>query len=92
MATSKISWIPEENSDAGGFEATGFLTILGQPKLRAVELLVRETAQNSWDARIGKSQVSMTFSGLSCKSGDTTYDTLKNEIFRDLPKKAIFLQ
>jgi hypothetical protein len=90
MGPSAISWIPEENSEAGGFEATGFLSILGQPKLRSVELLVRETAQNSWDARIGKSLVSMTFSGSSCRSGDIIHNTLRNEIFSDLPKKDIF--
>ena len=90
MGNAAISWIPEENSEAGGFEATGFLSILGQPKLRSVELLVRETAQNSWDARIGKSTVHMTFSGVSCRSGDISYNALRNEIFSDLPKKDIF--
>jgi len=90
MGAAAISWFPEENGEAGGFEATGFLSILGQPKLRPVELLVRETAQNSWDARIGKLTVSMAFSGVNCGSSDIAYTTLQNEIFLDRPKKDIF--
>ena len=90
MGGAPISWIPEENGEAGGFEATGFLSILGQPKLRPVELLVRETAQNSWDARIGKLTVSMEFSGINCDSNDIAHDTLRNEVFLNRPSKNIF--
>jgi hypothetical protein len=46
MSKKEILWRPEEQGLAGGFEAAGFLTLLGKPDLRAVEILVRETVQN----------------------------------------------
>lgn len=37
---------------AGDIDGTGTQRLLGQPDLDLVDLLVRETAQNSWDARL----------------------------------------
>jgi hypothetical protein len=82
----QINWIPEENGEAGGFEAAGFLKLLGAPELEDVEILVRETAQNSWDARSGKELVYMEFNGATLTKGDTEYHALVNEIFRQKPK------
>ena len=86
----KINWLPEENGIAGGFEAAGFLRLLGVPSLHNVELLVRETAQNSWDARSGKSQVDMQFIGKVLEKGNTEYSALVDKFFANTPKKSQF--
>jgi len=87
---TQINWIPEEHADAGGFEAAGFLKLLGVPKLHNVELLVRETAQNSWDARAGKSSVEMEYRGVSVAKGNPTHQALVQEFFTNKPKREIF--
>lgn len=44
-------WIPEKYPPSGTMGAAGFLKLLGRPRLDPLTVLVRETAQNSWDAR-----------------------------------------
>src|SRR5690625_1961885 len=46
-----MEWIPESFPRAGGLAAAGFYKLLGRPSLDPLTVLVRETAQNSWDAR-----------------------------------------
>lgn len=41
----------------GDLDGEGALKLLGQPDLHPVAILVRETAQNSWDARLGEQTV-----------------------------------
>lgn len=48
-----LDWIPEKFPPSGGLAAEGFAKLLGRPKLDPLTVLVRETAQNSWDARDG---------------------------------------
>lgn len=48
-----LDWIPERFSPSGGLAADGFAKLLGRPNLDPLAVLVRETAQNSWDARDG---------------------------------------
>lgn len=48
-----MKWIPEPKPPAGGLAAEGFYKLLGRPRLDPLTVLVRETAQNSWDARLG---------------------------------------
>jgi hypothetical protein len=86
----KINWLPEENGLAGGFEAAGFLRLLGVPSLHNVELLVRETAQNSWDARANKAIVEMQFIGKQFDKGSTEHTALVEKFFSHKPKKNQF--
>lgn len=46
-----LTWFPKRNG-AGDIDGAGSRRLLGQPELDLCNLLVRETAQNSWDARI----------------------------------------
>lgn len=60
----KLDWIPEQYSPAGGLAAAGFYKLLGRPRLDPLTVLVRETAQNSWDARDpGEEQVDFSIEG-----------------------------
>lgn len=86
----KVNWLPEENGLAGGFEAAGFLRLLGVPSLHNVELLVRETAQNSWDARLGKATVEMQFIGKQIDKGSDEHTALIDRFFSNKPKKSHF--
>ena len=42
----------------GNISAEGASKLLGRPSLSPLELLLRETLQNSWDASIGEKKVS----------------------------------
>lgn|GEM_PF-3116450 len=88
--STDVNWVPEPFPETGGMEALGFIKLLGQPSLSSVELLVRETAQNSWDARIPGKQVQMTFKGFTAQKGSPLYSALVNGFFRDLPTKGTF--
>lgn len=46
-----VTWVPEKFAASGGLAATGFYNLLGRPRLDPLAVLVREAAQNSWDAR-----------------------------------------
>lgn len=46
-----LTWLPEPYPRTGGLAAEGFYKLLGRPRLDPLAVLVRETAQNSWDAR-----------------------------------------
>ena len=46
-----LAWVPELNPASGTIGASGFKKLLGRPKMDPLTVLVRETAQNSWDAR-----------------------------------------
>jgi hypothetical protein len=48
-----LEWVPEYYPPSGGLAAAGFYRLLGRPRLDPLTVLVRETAQNSWDARDG---------------------------------------
>ena len=46
----EMDWLPETYPASGGLAAAGFYKLLGRPRLDPLTVLVRETAQNSWDA------------------------------------------
>lgn len=52
--TEPLAWFPKV-CGPGDIIGDGAKKLLGQPKLDPVALLVRETAQNSWDARLAES-------------------------------------
>jgi hypothetical protein len=85
-----LKWSPEPFPASGGLAAEGFVALLGQTGLHDLEILVRETAQNSWDARAGRSLVKMQFSGFELCKGSDGYRVLTDVIFRDRPSKAQF--
>jgi hypothetical protein len=51
-----MEWIPEKYPPSGTIGAAGFYKLLGRPQLDPLTVLVRETAQNSWDARSPRRQ------------------------------------
>lgn len=48
-----LRWFPKEFR-AGDMDGTGGDRLLGRTELSPLEVLIRETAQNSWDARLNK--------------------------------------
>lgn len=51
--TQTLEWVAKAFTP-GDFDGAGQERILGMSRLSAVEILIRETAQNSWDARLKK--------------------------------------
>lgn len=51
--SARCEWYPKKFS-AGDMTGEGSQRILGRPMVNPVELMVRETAQNSWDARLAQ--------------------------------------
>ncbi len=49
--SNSLEWWPKQFGP-GDIDGDGALKLLGQPNLHPVSVLVRETAQNSWDARV----------------------------------------
>jgi hypothetical protein len=46
-----ITRVSEPRGPFGGVTADGMINVLGRPHLDSVELVIREAAQNAWDAR-----------------------------------------
>ena len=46
-----LAWYPKPFGP-GDMDGSGEKKVLGRPEVDMVDLLVRETAQNSWDARL----------------------------------------
>ena len=75
-----MEWIPESYPRAGGLAAAGFYKLLGRPRLDPLTVLVRETAQNSWDARLdNRNPVDFTLQGWY-QSADER-EALRSEVF-----------
>lgn len=77
-----LAWFPKV-AGPGDITGDGAKKLLGQPKLSPVALLVRETAQNSWDARLAES-VDFTIN-LRCLSLEQK-DILRNRVFTGQPE------
>lgn len=60
--TSNARWDSQPYPPEGASAAQGIRSQLGRPALDLLTLLVREAAQNSWDARIGAPGVNVRFS------------------------------
>lgn len=75
-----MEWIPESYPRAGGLAAAGFYKLLGRPRLDPLTVLVRETAQNSWDARLNNAKpVGFTIEGWYHTNDER--HALRNEVF-----------
>lgn len=57
-----IGWYSQKFPPGGASAAEGIRKQLGQPKLNPLTVLVREAAQNSWDARTGNESVRFSVS------------------------------
>jgi hypothetical protein len=57
MSESILSLSSERFHPSGGFAAEGIKKLLGAPSLSLMQTVLRETVQNSWDARNGKEQI-----------------------------------
>jgi len=85
-----LNWIPERYPQAGGMAAEGFIQLLGQPSLSLIELLVRETTQNSWDARATKRNVEMEFKYLLLEEDSRELRNFKDNLFKNRPSPKQF--
>jgi hypothetical protein len=66
-----MEWVPEPKPPSGGLAAEGFYKLLGRPRLDPLTVLVRETAQNSWDARLRTGQpVDFTIQGWQLETSE----------------------
>jgi hypothetical protein len=77
-----LDWFPKV-CGPGDIIGEGAKKLLGQPKLDPIALLVRETAQNSWDARLADA-VDFTINLRSITQQQRT--TLQNRIFTGSPE------
>lgn len=75
-----MRWIPEPKPPSGGLAAEGFLKLLGRPRLDPLTVLVRETAQNSWDARL-RNEHPVVFSLQGWHLTAAERHALKHEVF-----------
>lgn len=83
-----LSWFPEVVPPWGAFTAPGLRGILGRPRgLHPLAILVRETAQNSWDARLERGQVQFSMDGLEFTSRQLK--TLRSKVFASTPPKGL---
>lgn len=80
-----MDWIPEPKPPSGGLAAEGFYKLLGRPRLDPLTVLVRETAQNSWDARLRNGQpVGFTLQGWELSPSERR--ALRDDVFEDAEK------
>lgn len=82
-----LSWFPEAVPPWGAFTASGLRGILGRPKQDPLTILVRETAQNSWDARLPDAQVRFSISGFHIGQQQLRY--LRNDVFAKVPPSGL---
>lgn len=75
-----LAWYPKPLG-AGDTAGEGSKRALGQPDLSPQALLVRETAQNSWDARVPGSVP--TFEMRMRELGPESREVLQSHVFRD---------
>lgn len=84
--SKSLDWWPKQFGP-GDIDGDGALKLLGQPNLHPVSVLVRETAQNSWDARVEDS-VRYWIHGRTLRG--RTLENLRNRVFRN-PGKGLAL-
>lgn len=75
--SQSLAWFPKPFSP-GDLHGTGAVKLLGTPNVPLSTVLVRETAQNSWDARIGGGEVGFE---IHLRTLDqTTHRTLRDRV------------
>lgn len=79
MSTA-FDWYPKPFTP-GDMEGGGALKLLGKPNLHLVAVLVRETAQNSWDARVENGPVEFALHGRTLNT--VGVEVLRNNVFSE---------
>lgn len=75
----------EPYSQYGNISADGIQRLLGTPHLDSMQVLIRETVQNSWDA--GKDiPGSVNYSLRFREMKPSEHEALRRTVFRDLPR------
>ena len=74
---------------SGGIDARSSRRAIGKPVIGFWELFLRETLQNSWDAR---QQDNITYTVDGIKLNPVQMDLLRTEIFTELPSNALGLE
>lgn len=77
----------ERISPTGGMAAQGIRNLLGRPELDLITVLVRETAQNSWDARLSNDEP-VRFEIDYREATSEQRRILKETIFEELPYRG----
>jgi len=80
----------ERYSTTGSISAGGVIDLLGKPNLSPLELVIRESVQNSWDARMNKDggfadPPPVDFVVNYRRLHDAESDVLHAEVFKELP-------
>lgn len=86
----EITWFPEPFQAYGSFAGEGARRVLGKPKLDPLTVLVRETVQNSWDARRADTET-VRFAMDGWTLTDEQLRTLRHVVFTGLPPDGIDL-
>jgi hypothetical protein len=87
---TELSWFPEPFQAYGSLAGEGTRRVLGKPRLDPLTVLVRETVQNSWDAKRSDADA-VTFALDGWILGDEQLRTLRHEVFNGLPPGGIDL-
>jgi hypothetical protein len=87
---AQLTWFPEPFQAYGSFAGDGARRLLGKPKLDPLTVLVRETVQNSWDARC-RDRGSIGFAMDCWGLGADQLHTLRHDVFAELPPHGIDL-
>ena len=74
----RMDWFPKRFGP-GDIDGEGAKKLLGTPNIALVSVLVRETAQNSWDARTGEERV--TFELHLRRLTQATVEILRSRVF-----------
>jgi hypothetical protein len=82
-----LGWFPEQVPPWGALTASGLRGILGKPRLQPLAILVRETAQNSWDARLPRGQVQFAIDGIEFTPRQLAH--LRSQMFAEAPPKGL---
>ena len=81
-----LSLLSEKYSPQGNVAAEGVLNQLGRPGLDSLSVLVRETVQNSWDARLADNEtVHFTIAGRFLSA--TQLDFLRHMVLSEEPER-----
>lgn len=82
-----LQWYGEQFPPHGALAAEGFGKLLGRPHLDPLTVLVRETAQNSWDARLPRTTVRFSIDGFTLD--DEQWNALAYEVYGDVPDEGL---
>ncbi|MGI8774076.1 MAG: hypothetical protein ACR2KQ_03510 [Actinomycetota bacterium] len=69
----RLDHYPEPVSPTGNIASEGIRNSLGRPDLDRLELLVRESVQNTWDARVGDQTVRVEIAAQECEGEQFQY-------------------